>query len=157
VFLVTKKGGEGEHEKFYGRSGKEVWRKALEDPKCEERMGLREGEVRKRIEGLKHALDCASYEFLQMREQAVQQEAAKERQATAMEQEAKAAKGGGKGGGGGGGGKGGGAKAVAGPKKATIKETKAKERAEREEEKAKEKAAKEEEVRPPTLARPSSR
>lgn len=146
MFLVTKKGGEGNDERFYGRSAKEAWRKALEDPKCEERMGLREHEVRKRIEGLKHALDCSSYEFLAMKEQAAAQEAAKERQIASLEQAAKAAKAGGKAGGSGG--KGGGAKADTGPKKATIKETKAKERAAREEDKAKDKAAKEEEVTP---------
>ena len=136
VFSVTKKGEEEKDEHFYGRSTKEVWRKALDDPKGEDHSGMKEYEVRKLVEGLKNSQNCKDYEFLVIRDQLASQKEAEARVAALKEEAAaKSAK------------SSGGKSTTQKELKAKEKEFKAMERAEREAEKAKEKAAKEEEKR----------
>ncbi len=66
VVCVTRK-GEDKPTQFFGKNGKSVWRKATKDETAKDRTGLRDEEVCKRVEGMKHAASCKNYEFFATR------------------------------------------------------------------------------------------
>ena len=69
IFVVgVKRKGEDKPTEFFGKNGKQVWRRATQDENCKDHTGLRDEEVCKRLEGLKHAAACKNYEFIATRE-----------------------------------------------------------------------------------------
>jgi hypothetical protein len=65
IFMVTvKKDGEKPVD-HYGKSPKDAWRKAVNGKEKTEHFGLSIIEVRRRIEGLKHANACKRYRFME--------------------------------------------------------------------------------------------
>ena len=66
VVCVTRK-GEDKPTEFFGKNGKSVWRQATKDDKAKDHTGLRDDEVCKNLEGLKHAAMCQNYEFIATR------------------------------------------------------------------------------------------
>jgi len=66
VVCVTRK-GEDKPTEFFGKNGKQVWRRATKDEKAKDHTGLRIDEVCKRLEGLRNAAMCKNYEFIATR------------------------------------------------------------------------------------------
>jgi len=66
VVCVTRK-GEDKPTEFFGKNGKQVWRRATKDDKAKDHTGLRDEEICKLLEGLKHASSCKNYEFIATR------------------------------------------------------------------------------------------
>lgn len=68
IFVVcVKRKGDDKHKEFFGKNGKSVWRQATKDDKAKDHTGLRDDEVCKNLEGLKHAAMCQNYEFISTR------------------------------------------------------------------------------------------
>eukprot|EP00960_Hanusia_phi_P029262 747862-Hanusia_phi.AAC.7 len=87
VFKVTvKKKGEPSLE-VWGKSPKDAWRKALSDDKADEHFGFHLVQVKARIEGLRHAIDCKNYQFLEMRQTGGREEKKGEKKAVAKTKE----------------------------------------------------------------------
>ena len=67
VFVVSVLRQGQDKQEFFGKHAKLAWRQATKDDTTKDHSGLRDEEVCKHLEGLKHAVSCKNYEFIATR------------------------------------------------------------------------------------------